>query len=199
MKKIATSSITADFDLGRVCYLMAPMTIYRSTGKYLACISILQERFPEVQFLRPDLLYASKSDRKAKLDHVIALANSGILLSDDGVIGYGCLTEIELLLSCGKPIFYFANGKLWPLDSISIFPIPPYNWKRYAEVIINELMSKRELTIAVQFIPEGELKSKKQKTEKRTRITQIRKSWITAFHMAREYWFWTLKPLLTAS
>jgi len=121
-------------ELCKIVYMMAPMTIYKCEKKYWYPINNLKKQFPNVRFILPHNLFISNENWLKILDYYLRQAECGILLSDKGVIGLGCYTEIEKLTQQKKLIYYYNNQEL--TERFSICKMPGESWKRYAKVIL---------------------------------------------------------------
>jgi len=109
------------FDV-RTIYIIAPMTIYKDDRQYHEVVNNFKRLNQSVRFLLPDELYADNEDFRQNHRKHTKKADAGIMLSDEGIIGYGCYTEMRCLHVGNKPVYYFHSGRLHKCFSIEILP-----------------------------------------------------------------------------
>jgi len=119
-------------ELGTIVYVISPMTIYEHEKKYWKPINKLKTQFPDVEFILPHDLFTSHNDWRENLDYYIHHADSGVILSDKGIIGYGCYEEIFRLIHHKKQVYFYNKDRL--TNHFSICSIPGKDWKRYAKI-----------------------------------------------------------------
>lgn len=116
----------------KTVYIIAPMTIYKDTQQYHEVVNNFKRLNQSVKFLLPDSLYVDNEDFRQNMTKHIKKADVGILLSDKGVIGYGCYTEMQALHIAKKPVCYYRQGRLHKYFLVNI--LQENNWVRYATV-----------------------------------------------------------------
>lgn len=92
-------------NLGKKVYVMAPKTIYNDEIKYNRKIHFLKEQYPDVTFILPHNLFKDNRDWRQKISGVISKVDSGVLLTDRGIIGIGCYFELTFLRMEEKPVY----------------------------------------------------------------------------------------------
>jgi len=119
------------FKVRRICYIIAPMTIYKSTKKYFAKIERLKAKYPVTSFVLPHDSYDNNQDWLNKIPDIVKSVDFAILLTNKGIIGYGCFIEMILLAEAGKRVYLYHKDKLTESFSIELLS---GDWKKYALV-----------------------------------------------------------------
>lgn len=116
-------------------YVASPLQLH-GTPLLEEAVQALQARYPEAVLLLPAKLFRDRRDW-LKRGHTILRESTRLVVvtDDDGWIGRGVWSEVEIALQLGQPVAWCPRPRiLVPWEEVACSPLDETNWTRYARL-----------------------------------------------------------------